>query len=169
MPLKDQRLADAVCPRTSILRKGFSLIELLIVIAVIMIMAAASFPMVQSTISYMRLRAAAASVSGTIQSTRYQAISSGFPYRVAFDSASGKFQVASDPTASGTFGNVGSLVPFAGSGANVVLGASTTLQFSPSGKVTFTAGASPMVLTYSGRTATITVSNYGNVNVKYTP
>jgi len=49
--------------------------------------------------------------------------------------------------------------------SNVVLNQNTTLQFKPSGLVTATTGAMTMTLTYGPNTKTITVSNYGNVNV----
>lgn len=170
MLLDTLRPASAPCP--SRLRRsdaGFTFVEILVAIGVLMIMMVAAVPTVQSTVAYMRLRAAVASVNGTIQSTRYQAISSGYPFKVAFDQASRKLQISYDPTSSGTFTSYGNAAPFAGSGTPINLGTSTTLQFSPSGKVSFLAGASPLVLTYSGRTATITVSSYGNTNVKYTP
>jgi type IV fimbrial biogenesis protein FimT len=147
--------------------RGFTIVELLVTVSVIMIMAAAAVPLVQSTLARMRLRNAATSVSGIIQSTRYQAISNGYQYKLVFDKTGRTYQVSNDPSSSGTFTNVGSAVPYTGS--TVDLAANTTVVFSPSGKVSFTSGSSPLVLTFNGNTGTITVSPYGNVNVTYTP
>jgi prepilin-type N-terminal cleavage/methylation domain-containing protein len=146
--------------------RGFTLPEMLVTIAVVMIMAAAAVPMVQSTLAYLQLRSAVNSVTGAIQGTRYQAISSGYQFRVAFSAANRNYQVTSDPTGSGTFTNVDSAIPFTGSPL-VNLSGDFSFQFSPSGKVALTSGTSPFVLSRSGKTGTITVSTYGNINVKY--
>lgn len=146
-------------------RRGFTLTELLAVIAVISIMTAAAVPVAQATINNFRLRSAVSSVSGAIQSTRYQAISNGYQYKLAFDKVSRTYQLSSDTTGSGTFTNSGTALPYTSS--TVDLGANATLQFSPSGKVSFVAGASPLALTMSGKSATINVSPYGNLTVAY--
>ena len=53
---------------------GFSLLELLIVIAIIMVVAAIATPTVMNAIYNVRLRSAASSISGVMQSARMQAI-----------------------------------------------------------------------------------------------
>jgi prepilin-type N-terminal cleavage/methylation domain-containing protein len=146
---------------------GFSLVELLATIAVIMIMAAGAIPLMQSTMGQMRLRSAVAAVTGSVQAARYQAISNGYQFQLAYDQTKRTYQASSDPNAVGTFTNVGGAVPFAAS--TVSLTSSTTLQFSPSGKVSATVGALPIVLKMGGKTATITVSPYGNTSVTYAP
>lgn len=145
--------------------RGFTLTELLATITVIMIMTAAAIPVAQSTLNHFRLRSAVSSVSGAIQTTRYQAISNGYQYKLVFDKASRTYQLSSDITGAGTFTNSGGALPYTSS--NVDLGANATLQFSPSGKVSFVAGASPLVLTLSGKSGTISVSPYGNLTVVY--
>ena len=130
-----------------------------------MIMTAAAVPVAQSTLNNFRLRAAVSAVSGAIQSTRYQAISNGYQYKLVFDKTGRTYQLASDTTGSGTFTNTGGALPYTSS--KVDLGANATLQFSPSGKVSFVAGASPLVLTLSGKSGTINVSPYGNLSVVY--
>lgn len=145
--------------------RGFTLTELLATIMVIMIMTAAAIPLAQSTLTTFRLRAAVSGISGAIQSTRYQAISNGYQYKLVFDKASRTYQLSNDTTGSGTFTNTGVAMPYTSS--KVDLGANATLQFSPSGKVSFVAGASPLVLTLSGKSGTISVSPYGNLSVVY--
>src|SRR6266853_1193458 len=77
------------------------------------------------------------------------------------------FQVASEAVSGGTcattFTNVGGADPF-GSPA-VVLNQNVTLQFKPSGFVQATTGTTTFTLSYGSTTKTVTVSNYGNINV----
>ena len=144
---------------------GFSLIELLFVVAILLIVSVMAIPLISNVMDAYRLRAAVASVTGAIQSTRYQAISGGYPYQVIFDKAASTFQVQSDPAISGTFSNVGNPVPLSSSAYPVVLGNNTTLRFRPSGIVTATAGSTTLTLTHGAKTETIQVSSYGNIKV----
>ncbi len=158
--------------------RGFTMVEALIVVAIIMVMAAAAFPLVQSTLAYFELQGAVQSVSGSIQSTRYRAIADGYPYRIAFSKTNKTFQLASCPewvpTNPGncTFANVGSSVPYTGAGSKVQMSADFALSFFPSGSVAFTAGSNPITLSSTYGTGTtispksMTVSNYGSVKVQ---
>ncbi|HVO58803.1 MAG TPA: GspH/FimT family pseudopilin [Dongiaceae bacterium] len=147
--------------------RGFTLIELVMVVAIGMILAAMALPALKSSLQYFRLRSAVSSVTGAIQSTRYRAIFDGCPYNISFDATANTYQIASETNGgsacASSFTNVGTAVPWGIS--NVVLNQNTTLQFKPSGLVTATTGAMTMTLTYGPNTKTITVSNYGNVNV----
>jgi len=152
---------------------GFSLMELCVVLGIVFIMAAMAIPMVQSTIAFYDLQGAVASVSGTIQSTRYQSISDGVPYRATFRQADNTYQLSQCPDWTPTNPvctpkNVSSLIPFGGDA--VQLSADTTIQFSPSGNLTFLKGASPFTLSRrvgsSVKAKTITVTNYGIVKVQ---
>jgi Tfp pilus assembly protein FimT len=133
-----------------------------------------AIPLVNSTLTNYRIHGAASAVSSSLQSTRYLAIFNGYPFQVVYNSAALTYQVKSDPTRTGTFtaycvpAAASCPIPLAGSGLNVVLNADTTFTFSPGGttqSTTAAAGVTTMVITYSGKTETITVSSYGNVKV----
>src|SRR5579864_5457207 len=59
--------------------RGFSMIEAMVTVAIIMILTAAVVPMVQVAFRIYQLRSAVASVRGMIQATRYRAIADGIP------------------------------------------------------------------------------------------
>jgi prepilin-type N-terminal cleavage/methylation domain-containing protein len=153
---------------------GFTLLEVLIVVAISFVLVALSLPLVQNTFAYFRLRGAVSSVTGAIQSTRYQALQNGYPYAIALNAAARTYQVQDDPTNAGLFVNVGNTIPLSGSGDSVALDADKSFTFRPSGRVTSPQadanGNTTLTLTArTGRTATITVSRYGNVNVTFAP
>jgi len=144
--------------------------ELLATVAVILIMTAIAVPVMKDVMASYRLNSAVTTVSGAIQSTRYQAIYQGYAYQVAFDPTAKTFQVQSKPLTAAAFANVGTATYWADSAARVTLGAATTLTFSPGGKVTLNNGASAcpctLTLTYPSKTPkVITVSAYGNITV----
>ena len=145
--------------------QGFTLIELVIALVVLVVASAIAVPMLNNVMNNYRLRAAVASVTGAIQSSRYQAISSGYAYQIVLSKTAGTFQVQSDPNHVGTFSNIGNAIPLTSSSIPVILGADTTLQFRPSGLVAATVGSTTLTLTYGAKTETITVSSYGNVKV----
>ena len=145
---------------------GFSLIELLVTMAIILIATAIAVPLVGTAVAQYRLKNAVVSATGAIQTSRYRAISSGFPYRVVFNSTNLTYQVQSDPASNSTWGNVGGVVPLSTSSPAVVkLNQDTTLNLRPNGAVTATTGAMNFTLTLGNKTETITVSNYGSINV----
>lgn len=144
---------------------GFSLLELVVTLAVMMIATAIAVPLVANAIAQFKMNSAVLSTTGIIQATRYRAISSGYPYRVVFSSAALTYQVQSDPNSNGTFSNVGTAVPIASASINPVMNADITLQFRPNGTVSTIAGALPMTLTLKNQTKTITVGTYGNIDV----
>jgi Tfp pilus assembly protein FimT len=150
---------------------GFSAVEMVVTAAIIVVLSAIAVPAVTNATAIYRLRGAVTSVTGAIQSTRYQAIYQGYAYQVVFDAAAKTYQVQSKPPCTSpcvaTFGNVGGPVLWSESAQRVTLGANTTLTFTPGGRVTG-AAACPcqMTLTYPGRTPeVITVSAYGDINV----
>jgi type IV fimbrial biogenesis protein FimT len=144
--------------------RGFSTIELLVTVSIALVMAAFAIPMTKNTINSMNLNSTAVSAANTVSATRYQAIMNGYPYKVAFNPTTMKYQVSSKVPPAATFSNVGSAVPFSTT-QGVTLAAATTLQFSPSGTVSATVGQMNFSLTYSGKGKKITVSNLGDVSV----
>jgi prepilin-type N-terminal cleavage/methylation domain-containing protein len=156
--------------------RGFTLLELVLVIAVGMILAAMAVPVIWNTMRIYSMRSAISSLTGAISSSRYQAIFHGCKSQVVITKATYSYQVQSEAPAFGgqacaaAFTNVGGVVPLMGRG--VALSADITLTFSPGGSVISNPVASPITLTlsYPGfvatvPTETITVSNYGNITV----
>ena len=146
---------------------GFSMIELMVTLAIILIVTAMAIPLVGSAVAQFKMNGAVQSVTGIIQATRYRAISSGYPYRVQFNSAALTYQVLSDPNSLGVFNPVNGAppVPIATASFTPVMNADITLQFRPNGIVSATTGALPMTLTLKNNVKTINVGTYGNINV----
>ncbi len=168
------RLPRQVLPfalsRGSSRSRGFSVLELVGVIAVALVMSAMAAPVIQSSLSTFRLRSAVASVTGAIQSTRYRAIFDGCPYQIAFSKAANTYQVSSTVTGAGcaaAFTNVGGPVPFACT-SQVALNQDVTLQFSPGGSLQVIAGSLAFNLNSQGSSnyKAITVSKYGSIKVQ---
>ncbi len=135
------------------------------VIAIIIILIAISIPSLVSSWKIFDLNAAADSITWSIQTTRYQAIMKGYPFQLTLNSTTNTYQVASEPTGSVSFTNVGLAIPI--SGDPVKLGSGTVLQFKGNGSIAPTAGNSEIItVSYAGRTKTITVSNYGSIIVQ---
>ncbi len=156
---------------------GMTLLETLVVVAMVATLSAISIPLVSSSLKTYHLSAASTAVAGAIRSTRYLAIMNGCPYNIAFTLNSTSYQVANEPasgtppTCATTFSNVGGGIPWSNSG-DVSISASTTLQFAPNGIVTATAGSLSFAngslsftLSNGARTNTITLSGAGNVKV----
>lgn len=157
-------------PRVQRSNRGFSLVELVTVVAVGLIMAAISVPLIQNITKTMRLNAAVSAVTGTMQSTRYRAIYDGCPYAVSFFKASNTYQIASEVTGGAcavSMSNVGTAVPFANP-SFISLDRDLTFQFSPGGSVTVTTGTNSFNLSYVGTTnpKTVKVTKYGSITVQ---
>lgn len=120
---------------------GFSMLELVVVVAIIVVILKISLPGIQNTLLNYRLGSAASSVAAAIQQTRYLAIQNGCYYTIAFTTGSTTYQVQSQavsgtpPTCATTFTNVGGAIAWAPGAGGVSLVSSTTLEFGPSGIV----------------------------------
>jgi prepilin-type N-terminal cleavage/methylation domain-containing protein len=153
---------------------GFSLIELLIAIAIGTLLTAMAIPMTINALRSYQLTAAVSSATGAIQSTRYQAIMHGYPYEITFTPATKSFQVFSMIPPGTTYSamvSVGSTtlptspVPITGSGG-ISISRTVTYQFAAGGTVTETSNNMVFSITNEwGGSNTITVSGVGNVSV----
>jgi Tfp pilus assembly protein FimT len=165
--------------------RGFSLLELTVIVAVSLIGTAIAVPVVGSAVRSYKARSAALNVAGAISTTRYRAIAAGYPYQLVFSAANSNYVIQSDPNTTTNFANIPAQDgngpgPFLLSGSSVAakLGQDTILSFNPSGSVrstingvtaacTSAAATNPCVLalTYNNLTETISVTGLGNVNV----
>ena len=146
---------------------GFSLIEILVAVAIASVLAAFAIPMTINVVKSARLTAAVSSATGAIQSTRYLAIMHGYSYEITFTPATNSYQVLNQVPPATTFSNVGTAIPISGPGA-VSISRTITLQFIANGTVTEipTTGNMTFSITNAiGGSNTITVSSVGNVSV----
>jgi prepilin-type N-terminal cleavage/methylation domain-containing protein len=165
--------------------KGFTLVELLIVVGIVAIVFSTALPIITTTITSMHLGSAASSLAGAIQSTRYQAISIGCPYTLTVLPASNSYQLATEPV-SGTPPSCGTTyvnvnpgisgtscgacpIPFAS--ADISTTFNTPILLNPSGTVAAVGSSTvpasfSIVLAMAGSAATKTVSVTGVGNVK---
>jgi prepilin-type N-terminal cleavage/methylation domain-containing protein len=144
--------------------RGFSMVEVIIVCLIGSVLTAMAIPQVKSGINYYRLNSAVAMAKWAIQSTRFQALSKGYPYQVVFTAATASYQVQNLPPAAGSYQNVGTVIPLAS--WPMTFSADTTINFKPNGFVQATVGTSQFTITYQLTTKQLTVSNYGNVLVQ---
>jgi len=144
--------------------RGFSLIEVLVIVAIGTILTVIAIPSISSGLRNYRLEGAISSVTWAVHSTRYQALMEGYPFQVVFSSAANTYQIQSSPTGvGGPYSNVGSATPF--SAYPVTLSADTTLNFRPNGFVQATTGTLVFNVAYQGVCQKISVTNYGNVSI----
>jgi prepilin-type N-terminal cleavage/methylation domain-containing protein len=142
---------------------GYTMIEIVMAMLVGTILAAMAVPQVKSGMNSYRLNSAVAMAKWAIQSTRFQALEKGYPYQVVFSSSNLNYQIQNLPPTFATYQNVGSTVPL--SSWPMTFNQDTTINFLPNGYVSATVGSNIFTIAYQGTTATITVSNYGNVAV----
>lgn len=159
---------------------GFSLIEILVAVAIVGVLAALAIPLTINTVKSTRLTAAVSAATGAIQSTRYLAIMHGYPYQITFTPSTGSYQVLNEVPPAASFSNVGTAIPISGPGA-ATISRTITIQFAANGTVsevtTPPAGVStlvfsicqpsiacPATITTTGLSNTITTSTVGNVS-----
>ena len=167
-PFKNEIAQQGVrtdCPRPpAFAPDGFTLIEMVIVLAILTVLTAVCLPLFQSATKSYRMSSAVLAVTGAIQSTRYQAIMHGYPYTLTLDPTTQTYQVKNELPGAATFTNVSTAIPWSAD-QGIALSPATTLQFSPGGIVTVNSGAMVLILNDGTVTETITVSEVGNVTV----
>lgn len=156
---------------------GFSLIELMLVVAIAAVVFAMALPQLTQTMRNMHLGSSSATLSSAIQAARYQAIQSGCP--ITMTVSTGTYLLAFEklkttggiPQCDTVFTNDprGSL-PWASSDIALV-GAPQTMEFNPSGTVSITGVLFPNNFTIqimdmpSSASKTISISGVGSVKV----
>jgi prepilin-type N-terminal cleavage/methylation domain-containing protein len=81
------------------MRRGYTLFEILLVVALVAILAGMTVPAIESMYEGSRLQAGADQISGQWSAMRARAIIEGRPYRFSVQSGSGDFRVAPDDSA----------------------------------------------------------------------
>jgi prepilin-type N-terminal cleavage/methylation domain-containing protein len=169
---------------------GFTLLELLFVVVIMSIMTAMAVPVATSIIANYRMQAVENAIKGAIQTARYQAISSGFPFAITFNKTTLTYQVTCSPTynpaqtgntwistsqCGSTTNYYNSAVPFSTS-YSAQLDNTYTFYMRPGGAVqtadnqvincSASAGSWQMTLSYPGLTnEVITVGCYGDITI----
>jgi len=157
---------------------GFSVLELLLVVSVVLVMTGMAIPAGRSAMKSFQLDGAADSASGAIQGARYQAIMHGYPYQLDFNSTTNQFQLSNEVPPAVSFSTVGGAVPISGSTVTMGVGTASSgsaghliMLFKANGAVSVTSGQTmPATLTisYNGTTKHLTVSNYGSISTTST-
>lgn len=78
-------------------RAGFTLVEVIIVMALITILASVAFPMILDWLPNMRLKSAARDLYANMQETKIQAIKQNQEWAIVFDPGSNNYHICSDP------------------------------------------------------------------------
>ena len=148
---------------------GYSLVEILITLAVVSTMAAMALPTTMNALRNYRLSAAVSAATGPISAARYQAIMHAYPYNITFNSTNATYQVASEQPPATSFTNLpGGALPLSGAG-DVTINQTTTLQFNANGTVSATTGTMSFTISNGILTKEISVTGVGDVSVVDVP
>jgi len=158
----NRAVASRARRRAAQMSDGYSLLEILITLAVVMTLVAMAIPTTLGALRNYRLTAAVASATGAIAATRYQAIMRAYPYNITFNSTDETYQVGSEPPGASSFTAVASAVPISGVG-DVTINQTTTLQFNANGTVSATTGSMSFTISNTVLTKTISVTGVGDV------
>jgi prepilin-type N-terminal cleavage/methylation domain-containing protein len=77
-------------------RPGFTLLEVMLVAAILAIVAAISYPMASSMFAHEKVKAAADAVRGSMANARSRAMSESRPYKLAYVPNKGHYRIAPD-------------------------------------------------------------------------
>ncbi|HUE42867.1 MAG TPA: prepilin-type N-terminal cleavage/methylation domain-containing protein, partial [Candidatus Sulfotelmatobacter sp.] len=76
--------------------RGFTLLELVIVVAIGMILAGMAVPVINNSLRTYKMRSAVTSVTGLISNARYQAIFHGCKTQIVFTASTYTYQISSE-------------------------------------------------------------------------
>ena len=141
---------------------GYSLLQIVITLAVVSILVSTALPTTMNALRNYRLIAAVSAATGAISATRYQAIMHAYPYNITFNSSNATYQVASEAPPATSFTNVGTAIPLSGV-HDVTINQTTTLQFNANGTVSATTGSMSFTISNTVLTKTISVTGVGDV------
>lgn len=149
-------------------KKGFSLVELMIVIALIGIIAGIAVPSYQSYTRKSNFKSAVREVTSDLFYAKERGISENRNYRVSFTVDSGTYLVQRETTTAGTYETVQTRDISLGDNIKVTsaaFGGNTYIDFQPRGTCT----SGNVAVANNTWTATINLNNTGRTYVTYTP
>jgi prepilin-type N-terminal cleavage/methylation domain-containing protein len=169
---------------------GFTLIEMVIVIAIAMVLTGIAIPSIINAMNAYRFSAAVSAVAGAVQTTRFQAIMKGCQYQLIFTPSSASYQVYSEVPATGSTTGcltspaaVGTSIPLPAQGyvtvtgetcsvtmssttctgtMTPITGSTVTYTFYPNGTVTSSPSLTGIQISNSFESNTVWVSGVGN-------
>ncbi len=100
-------------------QRGFSMVEVLIVLTVVLILAGVAIPNIATAIANVRLRGAASDLSGLMQNARLTAVKNNATYTVLFNPTSTLLGAYVDLNNNGSFDAGEPMIQFGGSVAQV--------------------------------------------------
>src|SRR5437660_1572571 len=119
--------------------RGFTVLELVIVVAIGLILAGLAAPIIGNTMRVYKMRSAVTSMTSLISNARYQAIFHGCKTQVVFTAPAYTYQISSQQPALGGQACQAAYAPVTGvlalTGTGISLNQTVTLTFSPGGAV----------------------------------
>jgi prepilin-type N-terminal cleavage/methylation domain-containing protein len=153
-------------------RAGFTLVELLVTLAIVGIAASLAVPNVMTSIMEYRASAAGRQLMTDLQFAKTSAVSQVVHYRVTFNVGQKQYIVSRFNSATGNWDQVGVTRALAvpgtpyyvagGAFAINLTGGQTFVEFTALGTATTTGG---ITITVNGRQRTVNVNSIGRVNV----
>lgn len=160
---------------------GFTLMELVVVLAIILVITAIALPQVVTILAMTSMNSAVNAATGAIAAARSQSMSEGEPFKIVFSAASLSYSVSRCATCTSATLPADEIytavanktsIPLAPN-ANLALSADQTLYLRPGGAVQTTVGTTncsawptlTLTNTQVQRTKTITIGCYGQITV----
>jgi prepilin-type N-terminal cleavage/methylation domain-containing protein len=150
---------------------GFSLIEILIVIAIALVLAGIAIPAFSTAMNNYRITAAVSATTGAIQSTRFQAIMHGCEYQLVFTPSTMSYQIFSAAGAIGATACLSTPVLVTPAQGSATTPIPSVGPITATGLVSCTSATSSVAgcTAMPSTTTTITYSFYANGTVTLNP